>query len=1048
FPTSSNLIHLNHLHHRRRQISASQSETDNNSLFSGQGNQDHAHHELFKVTPEPTTTHLGLSLIPAFIVIFGLFSAFVKEKLYIGEAIIAVVFGIILGPYVTGVFDPRAWSSGHHFDQITLELTRIVIALSVFAVGVELPSAYILRHWRSLAWLLGPAMLLGWLISGAFIYALVPALNFLQSLVVAAAVTPTDPILAASVVGKGKYAQKHVPAHLRHLLQAESGCNDGAAFPFLFLALFLLLRDETSLTKVIGNWFLLVILYQILLGICIGTLIGILARKTLKFCKRRSMIDKESMVAMYVALALLTTGVTTLVGSDDLLAAFACGVAFAWDDWFTESIEISNFSEILDLLINSATFIYVGATIPFSSWNNLTFTLVPWKLVILGLAILMFRRLPALWALQKFIPDLKTNREAVFCGHFGPIGVGAIFISTLATSKLPTPHIPPQSSLDILALTTQPLIYLLVLFSVLIHGLSIPFFTLGRNVHSRVHSITRTWTQASGNEPSWLSRVKRVDKTNDNLFNEPKLDQSSPISPIDNNNLVNQSNLNHQSSPISPIDNNNLVNQSSLHDQSSNQINHHHHHILQVQESQVTQQTSNNHILNQNSRPHPLTTQSQPQLNPSISNPFLKHKSTHGFYLGPFHLKPKIKRTPEQEAIHKREKLLRDDWCRSNRFDVIKKDEERVYTDGRHLIIERGDGDEVEVQPLSSSSKSKSKSLGFLPSSQIPISKSSKNLTDSHTESSKFKDFIKIILKHSKGNSCAIQELIQESSNLASSTQSGDGIIQVTSESIPVPVNNSQIQPNDQLVWLEGQNVVIENLDGENVKVKPMVKKLKSSRSAPVILIHHKSDLKSYPSLQPSRSLPNSLAHQTFKESLNHSKNLKVESAEDEWEEEKSENDSVLKKHKSRQSLRRNPSSRLNRHLRRATSNRNNLLKARINEPSSSLIGTSQVKNSSCTSAVRSSRGSSPRLLRFAETPLGPSREVSPHRKKNPKRNKGGLFTFVGPATESWRKSGLSTPISESPKRSSILGTDESDQQSRQASGSIQEASSDNKQKP
>lgn len=29
--------------------------------------------------------------------------------------------------------------SGHHFDEITLELTRIVIALSVFAVGVELP---------------------------------------------------------------------------------------------------------------------------------------------------------------------------------------------------------------------------------------------------------------------------------------------------------------------------------------------------------------------------------------------------------------------------------------------------------------------------------------------------------------------------------------------------------------------------------------------------------------------------------------------------------------------------------------------------------------------------------------------------------------------------------------------------------------------------------------------------------------------------------------------------------------------------------------------
>jgi hypothetical protein len=38
--------------------------------------------------------------------------------------------------------------------------------------------------------------------------------------------------LAQAVVG-GKFADKHVPAHIRHLLQAESGSNDGAAFPFL-----------------------------------------------------------------------------------------------------------------------------------------------------------------------------------------------------------------------------------------------------------------------------------------------------------------------------------------------------------------------------------------------------------------------------------------------------------------------------------------------------------------------------------------------------------------------------------------------------------------------------------------------------------------------------------------------------------------------------------------------------------------------------------------------------------------------------------------------
>jgi hypothetical protein len=45
-----------------------------------------------------------------------------------------------------------------------------------------------------------------------------------------------------------------------------------------------------------------------------------------------------------------------------------------------------------------------------------------------------------------------------------------------------------------------------------IHGLTIPFFTLGR----RVHSISRTWTQGTtNNEPSWLSRVKRIGDDDD-----------------------------------------------------------------------------------------------------------------------------------------------------------------------------------------------------------------------------------------------------------------------------------------------------------------------------------------------------------------------------------------------------------------------------------------------------------------------------------------------------------------------------------------------------
>lgn len=513
-------------------------------LYEGAGTLEEASHEMFMVVTEVNIVHLAITLLTLFITFFGLFSGFIKERMYIGEAIIATCFGIAFSAYGAGIFAPRTWAEGHHSDEITLELTRIVIALSVFAVGVELPKAYVLRHWKSLAMLLGPIMLMGWMIAGALMFAIIPGLEFLPALVIAAGVTPTDPILASSVVGKGKYAQEHVPSHIRHILQAESGCNDGAAFPFLYLALFLLLRGTHSVGESIGYWILLVLLYQIMLGIIIGAVVGIVARKMLKFSKRRELIDRESMVAMYVALALLVTGLTTLAGSDDLLAAFACGTAFAWDDWFTESIEESNFSSTIDLLANSAIFIYIGATMPFVAWNNEYTTLTPWRMILLCLGILTLRRLPGMYALQWWIPDIKTRREALFAGHFGPMGVGAIFISTLAASKLPTPQIPPTNNIEILSLICVPVTYCIVLSSILVHGLTISFFTLGRRVHSRVQSFSRTFTAQSGNsrfgttrsisgrdganEPSWMSRVKRATRAEDIVINRD--DDESPES--------------------------------------------------------------------------------------------------------------------------------------------------------------------------------------------------------------------------------------------------------------------------------------------------------------------------------------------------------------------------------------------------------------------------------------------------------------------------------------------------------------------------------------
>ena len=63
-----------------------------------------------------------------------------------------------VGPYAIGLLNPHHWGGQHELNnetvnEITLEVTRVVIAIGVFAIGVELPkvSAVEPRNWLQIA---------------------------------------------------------------------------------------------------------------------------------------------------------------------------------------------------------------------------------------------------------------------------------------------------------------------------------------------------------------------------------------------------------------------------------------------------------------------------------------------------------------------------------------------------------------------------------------------------------------------------------------------------------------------------------------------------------------------------------------------------------------------------------------------------------------------------------------------------------------------------------------------------------------------------------
>jgi len=268
-----------------------------------------------------------------------------------------------------------------------------------------------------------------WIISSLLVWALSENAAFLEALIVGACISPTDPVLANTVI-KGRFADEQVPIDMAQLIAAESGANDGLEYPFLFLGLWLYRarrNSEFTTTEAMGLWFGDTWAYVVLLSVLWGAVVGYLAGKASKMCYSIRYVDRESFHAFPIFLVLLLIGTCGLIGSDDILSCFMAGNAMSWDDWFRQQTMNDSFQPTLDMMLNQAMFLWLGAACPRSEFANNGQVIGLGRLVALGLLILLLRRPPVIFGLQSLLKEVQGSRNALFMGHFGPIGVSAIF---------------------------------------------------------------------------------------------------------------------------------------------------------------------------------------------------------------------------------------------------------------------------------------------------------------------------------------------------------------------------------------------------------------------------------------------------------------------------------------------------------------------------------------------------------------------------------------------------------------------------------------------
>jgi sodium/hydrogen antiporter len=376
--------------------------------------------------------------------------------------------GVAFSPPAANLIRPLEYTgSQENLNTVTLYFSRLVLGVQLVLAGVQLPSRYLKHQWKPMTILVGPIMTCMWLATSLLVFGLVPNIPFLHALAVGACVTPTDPVLS-NVIVKGKFADHNIPKDLQNLIIGESGANDGLGYPFLFIALYLIqyIGDGGAsvpggAAKAIGLWFGETIGYTIILSVVYGAVVGLLAKRLLWWAEKHKYVDRESFLVFAVSLALFITGTCGMIGSDDVLACFIAGNTFTWDDWFRLETVDDSLQPTVDMLLNVSVFMWYGAVCP---WHNFVYnTVIPiYRLVPLGICVLLFRRLPFVWAIHKFIPQIEHHRQAIFVGFFGPVGVSAIFYLYITLEFLNTLNVEGEPRDDVANL--GEIVYVVVWF--------------------------------------------------------------------------------------------------------------------------------------------------------------------------------------------------------------------------------------------------------------------------------------------------------------------------------------------------------------------------------------------------------------------------------------------------------------------------------------------------------------------------------------------------------------------------------------------------------
>jgi NhaP-type Na+/H+ or K+/H+ antiporter len=225
------------------------------------------------------------------------------QNISVTEPFLALLFGVLLGPDVLNLIKSTDSESEFQILELACQFT---IAMALMATALRLPSHIFRKNATSFSNLVILGMILMWLLGSGVFYLLLPDFTILECLLLGAIVTPTDPVVASTLV-TGRKAEKYLPEKIRNTLSFEAGVNDGFAYPIVFLVLYLLGAEGGG---DLGEWFTKILLYESILCAILAYAVGYGCGFLMKKTHQAGYLNPKTLLSFSIAVALCLEGFT------------------------------------------------------------------------------------------------------------------------------------------------------------------------------------------------------------------------------------------------------------------------------------------------------------------------------------------------------------------------------------------------------------------------------------------------------------------------------------------------------------------------------------------------------------------------------------------------------------------------------------------------------------------------------------------------------------------------------------------------------------------